>query len=273
MDATRDYRFFNGLVLVLPIVLGLGALPLPAHAEEVTGTEPAVTQGTAPDPGQIEVLVAWGKYALESARFAEAEARLREVLKLDWNNPRAFALLQETRTRRDQALKEWTGAGRAAEAAGDFAEAEQHYQRALDESPDYRAAVDGLARIRRHREADRYVRAGLEKYIQEDYPGAELDFDQALAIDPADETALTYRAQVQQQVTQSTGLADLRSDAPTWTKYLDALKKLRAGDLDDAERLWQEILQVYPGNEAVLSNLEQVKRRRKQEFSSQDMAP
>ena len=163
--------------------------------------------------------------------------------------------------------------GRTAEANGDLAAAEMHYQRVIDESSDYRAAVDGLARVRRDRNLEHYIRAGLDKYIQEDYPGAELDFDQALTIDPNNKTVLAYRAQVQDKMTQSSGLADLRSDGPTWTKYLDALKKLRGGDLDGAERLWQEILQVYPGNEAVLSNLEQVKRRRKQEFSSQDMTP
>jgi tetratricopeptide (TPR) repeat protein len=235
--------------------------------------EAASTRETVSQSAQIEVLLAWGKYALDCSRFAEAEARFREVLKLDWNNPPAFDLLQETRTRRSEILKNWIRSGWAAEAAGNLAQAEQRYQRVLDESPDYRAAINGMARLRRHREADRYVRAGLEKYIQEDYPGAEMDFEHALSVDPSDETALLYRDQVQQQVTKSTGLADLRSDAPTWTKYLDALKKLRAGDLEGAERLWREILQAYPGNEAVLSNLEQVTRRRKQEFSSQGMAP
>jgi tetratricopeptide (TPR) repeat protein len=273
MDATPKYRFRGGFLLAWLMVAGLGLLSSLAIADDLVTTDADATKETATRSAQIEILLAWGKYALESSRFAEAEARFREVLKLDWNNPPAFELLQEIRTRRSEVLKDWTRSGRTAEANGDLAQAELHYRRVLEESPDYRAAIDGMARLRRIREADRHVRAGLEKYIQEDFPGAEMDFEQALLIDPSDETALLHRAQVQQQVTQSSSLADLRSDAPTWTKYLDALKKLRAGDLEGAERLWREILQAYPGNEAVLSNLEQVKRRRKQEFSSQEMAP
>lgn len=271
MSATRNHRFLHGLTLVLSVVCALGVMGSGVWAND--SADPGVTQVSDPDPGQIDVLLAWGKYALESSRFSEAEARFREVLDLDWNNPRAFNLLQETRQRRTEALQRWIGEGRRAEANGDWAEAEMHYQRVLDESGDYRAAVVGLARARRESDLEHYIRAGLDKYIQEDYAGAELDFDQALTIDPTNKTVLAYQTQVQEKATQSSGLADLRSDGPTWTKYLDALKKLRGGDLDGAERLWQEILQVYPGNEAVLSNLEQVKRRRKQEFSSQDMTP
>jgi tetratricopeptide (TPR) repeat protein len=259
--------------LCLAIVAGFGLMAGTARADGPGESAGATAGEITSQATQIDVLLAWGKYAMESARFAEAEARFREVLGLDWNNPRAFAFLQENRTRRLETLNEWISAGRTAEARGDLALAERHYQRALDENPDYRQAVDGLARLRQQRNADRYVRAGLEKYIQEDYAGAESDFDHALTIDPSDELALLYRGQVHQQVTQSTSLADLRSDATTWTKYLDALKKLRAGDLEGAERVWREILQDYPGNEAVLSNLEQVARRRKQEFSSKDMAP
>lgn len=273
MSGTQRYRFLHALVLVAAIAAGIALMPIPAHADESAGADPGAMKAADRNPGEIDVLLAWGKFALESSRFGEAEARFREVLDRDWNNPRAFSLLQETRQLRAEALTQWVRAGRRAEATGDWAEAEIHYQRVIDENPDYRDAAVGFARVRRARDLERYIRAGLDKYIQGDYPGAELDFEQALTLDPDNETVRAYRDQVQDKVTQSSGLADLRSDGPTWTKYLDALKKLRAGDLDGAERLWQEILQVYPGNEAVLSNLEQVTRRRKQEFSSQVMTP
>lgn len=257
----------------LAVLLGLVLWTAPAVGEEgldvaATGSDQAV-----PRTDVRGLLLSWGKYALESNRFSEAEERLRELLRLDWNDPRAYELLQETRARRTRTLARWVRAGEAAERSGNWALAISHYQRVLDESYDHGAASRGLKRARRRGNAEAHVRAGLEKFILGDYPGAELDFEQALAADPGDSRAVLFRELAGQQTTESSGLADLRSDQRIWEKYLNALKKLRAGDLDGAERSWREILEEYPGNGAVLSNLEQVQRRRGQEYSTREMGP
>jgi tetratricopeptide (TPR) repeat protein len=162
--------------------------------------------------------------------------------------------------------------GRRAEANHDYSLAEHYFQLVLNQNPDYRGARSGLRRVRACRTMENFIQSGLDKFILGDFPGAEEEFGQALAIDPSDARALAYRDRARRETTESSGLADLRSDERTWGQYLEALKELRAGDLDRAEALWRGILEDYPGNDAVLSNLEQIQRRRR-EHSLQGMAP
>jgi tetratricopeptide (TPR) repeat protein len=234
------------------------------------GEEPPATAPEISDA--VDVLLSWGKVALEAKRFAEAEARFREILDIDWNHRRAYELLLETRQRREETLAAWIRAGRSAEARHDYSLAEQHYQRVLDQDPSQRAARNGLRRARAGRAMEDLVQSGLDKYIMGDFPGAQEDFEKALEIDPSDARALAYRDRARRETTESSGLADLRSDEGTWARYLDALKKLRGGDLNGAEKLWRAILEKYPGNDAVLSNLEQIERRRR-EYSTQGSIP
>jgi tetratricopeptide (TPR) repeat protein len=248
---------------IVPVIVLVAAGSL--HGEQ----QPDATTDIS---NSVGVLLSWGRVALEEERFAEAEARFREILEIDWNHRRAYELLQETRDRRAKILNAWVRAGRSAEAKHDYSMAEHHYQRVLNQNPDHRAARNGLRRARASRAMEALIQTGLDKFIMGDFPGAEEDFDKALAIDPSDARALAYRDRARRETTESNGLADLRSDESTWAQYLEALKKLRAGDLAGAEELWRAILEDYPGNDAVLSNLEQIERR-KREYSTQGRVP
>jgi tetratricopeptide (TPR) repeat protein len=120
---------------------------------------------------------------------------------------------------------------------------------------------DRVRRLGRQHDAAEYVRSGMEKFITDDFAGAQFDFEQALAISPKDTLAAQYRERTRQKIAASGSLASVQADANSWSRYLDALRKLREGDLASAEMLWTELLIQYPGNENILSNLEQVRRR------------
>lgn len=217
--------------------------------------------------------MSWGEQALAGERYAEAGARFSDVLRIDWNNPKAYRLLQETREARARALRDWERAGRSAEARGDPSLAVQYYQKILAEDSLQQNLTGVIARLERRARADHLIREGLQKYIVDDFAGAQSDFEKALSICPADSLAAGYRERALQKATISSSMADLRADTLMWARYSEALKLLRAGDLGGAERLWNEVLARYPGNEAVRSNLEQIARRRKQEFSNEEIAP
>jgi len=239
------------VVLACAVLLPLGAI----RAEQPSPTDRVAV---------IPYILQWGEQALLDNRFGEAETRFREILDLDWNHPKAFDLLQETRRRREDTIRLWRASARNATAKGLWAEAEKFYALIARENPDDHGASaaheDAAARAR----ADEFTRAGLERYLLEDYQGAQLEFEQSLLLVPDDSIARAGRDRAEQKSGQSSGLDALRADAPIWTQYLEALKHFRSGDLASAERLWKAVLAKYPGNEAVRSNLEQISRRRKQ---------
>jgi tetratricopeptide (TPR) repeat protein len=240
-------------------------------------TSPKPTASPKTDSSQatvgIDQYMQWGEYALSNNRFSEAAARFNDVLRLDWNHPRAYRLLQETRVRRARALTEWEHAAQAAQSGGDARLAMEYFEKILAEDSTQSGIKGALARLHKRAQADRLIQSGLAKFIIEDYAAASLDFEQALAIAPSDTLAALYRERAEQKMAGASSMADLRADTAMWARYSDALKRLRAGDLAGAERLWNDVLAKYPGNEAVRSNLEQIARRRKQELTSEEFSP
>ena len=109
MEATRKYRYWGRILFVLPLVMAVGVTA--PRADETDASAFDASEVTASHSAHIDVLLSWGKYALESSRFKEAESRFRDVLELDWNNRRAYELLQNTRTRRAETLRSWARAG------------------------------------------------------------------------------------------------------------------------------------------------------------------
>lgn len=209
----------------------------------------------------IAVLMRDGQDALAGERYAEAYARFEEVLKLDWNHPRAYDLLQQARYEREHALLRWEGEAREAEGKRDLSKAKWIYERILGEDSTRGDLRDRVRRLANQREAATFVRSGMEKFMLDDYAGAQLDFEQALAVNPTDTLANQYRERTRQKIAATGSLASIQADSESWARYLDALRKLREGDLTGAEMLWSELLVKYPGNESILSNLSQVKRR------------
>lgn len=230
----------------------------------ILACSPGPLSAQAGSPDGLAFLLQWGEEALEQNRFSEAEARFRNVLAIDWNHPQAYSLLQETRRRRDDTLRQWRYYARTAGEKGQWTESLHWYDQIIRESPQDTHAAHARAQAQRHEQAAFHIRAGLERFLLDDYQGAQLEFEQALLLVPDDSIAITGRDRAGQRAGQTTGLDDLRADPDTWTQYLDALKRFRAGDLAGAERIWNAVLTRYPGNEAVRSNLEQINRRRKQ---------
>ncbi len=213
-------------------------------------------------PGEvINLLLRDGEAALADQRFAEAYERFTEVLRLDWNHPRAYDLLQQTRIEREHALLSWEGQARDAESRRDLSRAKFIYERILTEDSTQTDIRDRVSRLGRQRDAADFVRSGMEKFMLDDFAGAQLDFEQALTINPKDTLAAQYCERTRQKLAASGSLSAVQADPESWTRYLDGLRKFRDGDLTGAEHVWSLLLVKYPGNEGILSNLEQVRRR------------
>jgi tetratricopeptide (TPR) repeat protein len=60
---------------------------------------------------------------------------------------------------------------------------------------------------------------------------------------------------------EATELEDLQKDEKAWKIYLDALEHFRNGDYENAIKLWDEVLEYYPGNKNTINNIEQARLR------------
>lgn len=247
-----------GMALVAWAAIGVGA----AMASDGTAPEPAVEGYEAlGQDDAIGYLLVLGEEALSQERYSEAIKLFSEVLRHDWNYPRAYDLLQDTRTQRADMMRRWEWRGRRARKQGEWPQAVWYFEQVLAEDSTRQDMRWFLRNSQRRQGAEKLVRQGLEKYINEDYAGAQLDFEQALALDSTDEAGRLYRDQAAQKIAHTSSLADLQADPDAWANYRAALLAFRAEDLAEARRLWTAILTTYPGNESVLSNLEQITRR------------
>lgn len=242
-----------GVALVAWAAIGVGT----AMASDGTGDSyEALGQDDA-----IGYLLVLGEEALGQERYSEAIKLFSEVLRHDWNYPRAYDLLQDTRTQRADMMRRWEWRGRRARKQEEWPRAVWYFERVLAEDSTRKDMRWLLWNSQRRQGAEKLVRQGLEKYINEDYAGAQLDFEQALALDSTDEAGRLYRDRAAQKIAHTSSLADLQADTDAWANYRAALLAFRAEDLAEARRLWSTILLTYPGNESVLSNLEQITRR------------
>ena len=214
---------------------------------------------TAPDV--LSVLQRDGEEALAAERYSEACSRFSEALRLDWNNPRAFDLLQKSRHDRIVALQDWETQARAAESHHEWDKAQSLYARVLAEDSTRGDLRDRIRQLSTHRSAADLIQAGLDKFISDDFAGAEAVFEQVLSLHPGDTLATRYLERTRQRLAGGDPLAAIQADPDAWASYVEALTRLRDGDLAGAEKLWNTLLVKFPSNPSIQSNLEQVRRR------------
>jgi tetratricopeptide (TPR) repeat protein len=237
----------------------------------ILGCAGSVAQATTAAPGgkstdslraddAIGYLLILGETALAEKRFNDAVGMFSEVLRHDWNYPRAYDLLQSARQQRAATLIEWEQRGWRAQRNADWGLAIAFYELILAEDSERDDLRFAVKRFRQRASAERFLRTGLEKLLMEDFLGAEEAFDQALSLNPGDSTVLSYRELALHRQVRASSLADLQADPSVWGKYREALRQFRAGEFSEARRLWTEVLSVYPGNADVRSNLAQIDR-------------
>lgn len=107
------------------------------------------------------------------------------------------------------------------------------------------------------------LRSGLDAYQAGDTATARADFQQLLATNPNDSTALSLM-RLLKQPTPAASLAELQQNEAVWKLYLDGIEKFRNGQYDDAIKLWEQVLTSYPRNTETEKNIEQAKLRLKQ---------
>ncbi len=145
---------------------------------------------------------------------------------------------------------------------GKLSDAAQLYGEILRLNPDDAAARRSIAQIGARISALEMLRSGVAAYNFGDTAQARQLFEQVLAVAPEDTVA---QSMLDRFATGSKGpgtpLAEIQRDSEIWKLYLDGIEKFRSGDYQQAIRLWEQVLERYPGNAEAEKNIQQAKLR------------
>ncbi|MFQ5608531.1 MAG: tetratricopeptide repeat protein, partial [Candidatus Zixiibacteriota bacterium] len=84
-----------------------------------------------------------------------------------------------------------------------------------------------------------------------------------LALDSANASALALRDSALALNDSSDGLDELARDTEAWRAFSEALRLVRAGEVESADRILAELLKRYPDNKELLKNRRQIELRLK----------
>jgi|GEM_PF-746765 tetratricopeptide (TPR) repeat protein len=157
-----------------------------------------------------------------------------------------------------------TAAG-ALEIDGRQLDALEIYYRVVELDSENRTAAVAITRIDRSLNVARLIKEGVEYFTNKNYSEANQRFEQVLRLEPNNSVATDYRSRISVLMKKVTDLEDLEKDERVWRIYLNALEHFRNGEYENAIRLWEEVLQFYPGNISTINNIEQARLRMKSE--------
>jgi tetratricopeptide (TPR) repeat protein len=135
------------------------------------------------------------------------------------------------------------------------------YHRVIELDPQNETAQSSIKNVERSIKLAEYIKAGVEYFTQKNFSAASRQFEQVLQIDPGNSVATDYNSRISVLMKEVTDLEDLEKDERVWRIYLSALEHFRNGDYKNAIRLWEEVLQYYPGNVSTINNIEQARLR------------
>ncbi|MBR9771165.1 MAG: tetratricopeptide repeat protein [Gammaproteobacteria bacterium] len=220
----------NALLIVL---LSVGvAWPVAAQQAPLSRAKALLQQGDnqaalrelrplleSPDPlARMEGLNAQGWILYREGRHADASALFEQALRAS----QGHGGLREVR------LKTLNNAGINAFSAGELDKARSYFEAALalgsDVAPRYLTIITRQAPMQ---SAQQQVSAGREKRIERDFEGAVADYTRALAIDPNNNDALSYRGYAYYRLGQyDRARADIEAALASSPQRLDALINL-----------------------------------------------
>ncbi len=171
------------------------------------------------------------------------------------------SIVRERQTKIDSLLTE----AQQLESDERLTEALEKYYKVTDLEPENESARAAIVRIEKSINVARLIKEGVEYFTQKNYSAASRKFEQVLQLEPGNSVATDYNSRISVLMKKVTDLEDLEKDERVWRIYLNALEHFRDGDYENAIRLWEEVLQYYPGNVSTINNIEQARLRMKSE--------
>lgn len=221
----------------------------------------ATLRGTGSErlPAAAGALVVVERLVSEN-EFAAAEALLGSLDTESLDSVEVAGLRSNLQQRRERWRAENAALADGAARDGAFVVAFERYSalnREFPENTDYRAELSELVGRMKSQDLIDRARAALDAGRADQ---ARSSIGAALALDPTNSAALALLAELDAHL-PSGGLEEISADPASWEKMSEALRLVRVGELTEALRLLDELLERYPNNSEILRNKSQIELR------------
>ncbi len=202
-----------------------------------------------------------GSQFVQKGDYLAAINEYQNALDRSPNNPELAKAIAETRGLLDKKIGSFIAKARSSAAANNFAEALKLLSEARGLDPTNQTIqkeIDTeLKRISNRLTFLESTRTGLDAYQKADYQGAMEAFEQALLIDPANETVKEYHKK--SIVRSFATFKNLEGDQEK--TYLQGVDLYVEGKYEQAIIIWQRILEKDPLNKRVLKAIDKAEEQ------------
>jgi tetratricopeptide (TPR) repeat protein len=192
----------------------------------------------------------------------QASSRLIDKgLQLSPGHEKFLSLKEKVAEAREERIMKLIDEAAQAEKENRLADALIAYNSILDQSPDDLTAVRLKARVAHAIDLAREISNGVDFFLAGNLDASQQSFQLVLKSDPGNIVAQEYLNRIASLRSQPSEQKRLEDDEKVWKVYLQALEYYREGDYENAIKLWEQVLQSYPGNEQTLNNIRQARLR------------
>lgn len=235
-------------------------------------TDIAIAETMAETRQQIRTYYDQSNLLYERGSYRAAQELLNLLIEIQPDNAQALDLGSSIQAAIDSVVKADLMSADSSLAQGRSVDAISTYNRILDLDPKNARAISGketaIARLDKAVQLNLAIEA-FNKGLLDD---AERRFRAVLEASPGGETtASDYIARIAslRQRPADAGIVpaipvtldQLQQDRATWGLYVEGLKLMRDRQYDEAIRLWQQVLAVYPNQTNTLENIKQARLR------------
>ncbi|MBD3403612.1 PorV/PorQ family protein [candidate division GN15 bacterium] len=199
--------------------------------------------------------------------YAAAEDMLQLVLDIDPRNIRALAMNSEIQMITEAEVSKKLSEARAAREDGRTVDAIEAYNRVLELDPDNDEAQQARQRALTGLDAAQQLQLAIDLFQRGRYQQARQRFRSVLRTDPSNAVAQDYLNRISSALAKPSTLEDLQANPDIWPLYLEGIRHMRNQEYQHAIEAWEQVLEVFPNNEATKNNIEQARLRLKSEQS------
>ena len=226
---------------------------------QAAAVKDALNRGRAEsDSAFVDLHFEQGRQLLNQNQFSEAILEFNNALERSPNNPALISAIATARRRRVQESQRLIDQSRAEMNNQNYSNALVLLADARNLSENNRALTQQIDEVEKQIEIQQKNQQGIQFFQIGEFAKALEVFQEVLKLDPQNETALDYERRSKiETISKETTMSE-----ETEKQYLKGMDEYFKGNLNEAIRIWEEILIQEPYNKKVLKAIQGAQEKR-----------